>query len=533
MIPSSPNGLRGDSSALIHCILPYVISTCHRKISLRLKAGVSKSYIKSLVGIEDFKLNETLLLDNQPTRGEIDNDRQFLIDYVLGGLKMHALKFPELVKQAELARDNKNFQLYSAGTCIEFHLLFKDILQNFGTALRELGTARPVKQAPMPASAQVNKLVHRIIAYEYALQRLAQGFGLKMHLQTIMDLLQQALANLGNEGTQTTQTEDDDWDDELNSVHPSTMSEGIEIPLWRKFLDWLKLIIAHFDAVDILIQYVTSPHFTHNGISIQFMTSPPTGPELLPWRRLFKDRNLFPIVTLPVRSQDGRVTARPKANSSASNEEILGFIEKALKTVSAAAEAAAAWRGGNIPETIAHFKRIENSNLPGWTRIATTNLLRLRNIAQDAQGNDPVVDEYITADIALLCSSTQFFNCLDDGKSFKGAVHCEACLASLLAPSAPVISEALSTQLQVSYISYPFSPPNLLIHRKGSWAGHRHIETKLPRVPAVAFSTQPPGICCERVTQHCYGLLLAHVASKPCSGFNEPILRRSAEAGAG
>lgn len=129
-----------DPTALTQCILPYVISTCHRKICRRLKATTSQLYIKALNAVEIIEPSNRLLMNDRPSARELDNDCQFLLDYVLAGTKMHPdnVEILELTKQANQARSNKPFKLYSKETYVEFHLIFKYILTGFDTALRDL-----------------------------------------------------------------------------------------------------------------------------------------------------------------------------------------------------------------------------------------------------------------------------------------------------------------------------------------------------------------------------------------------------------
>ena len=122
---STPKGPMTDPTVLTHCILPYVISSCHRKMLRRFNATTSQLYIKALDKIGNFEPDNYLLMNAQPTPNEIDSDRQFLLDYVLAGTKMHPIKIPELTKQANLAYNNKPFKLFNRSTCLEFHEVLK------------------------------------------------------------------------------------------------------------------------------------------------------------------------------------------------------------------------------------------------------------------------------------------------------------------------------------------------------------------------------------------------------------------------
>lgn len=449
-----------DPTALTQCILPYVISTCHRKICRRLKATTSQLYIKALNAVEIIEPSNRLLMNDRPSARELDNDCQFLLDYVLAGTKMHPdnVKIPELTKQANQARSNKPFKLYSKETYVEFHLIFKYILTGFDTALRDLqsDSTRSTKGLPTPASPKVNKLIYTVVGFGYALQALSQGSGFKVYLQSMSALLQQALDQLEDEPAPTTQTEDDDdLADELDSVHSSVESAGVEIPLWQRFLNWIQVVVNHFDAVDILIKYVTSPYFSHSGISLQFLSPPPTGPRLLPWQELFTKPNLFPTITLPDRHQKDQAKGKGKAmpHANVNNEEIFQFIKAALKDVAVLDQLEDAWPD-NTKATALNLQALTTSKLPGWAPVATANLTRLKEVVRSTLGTDPVVG-LIDQDIRKLRASAYFFEGLEDKNSFDGALHCEGCLAAILSPSGGV-DEGLSMQFQVSCISHLF-----------------------------------------------------------------------------
>ena len=133
------------------------------------------------------------------------------------------------------------------------------------------------------------------------------------------------------------------------------------------------------------------------------------------------------------------------------NEEILQFIDTALQYLSAPDDARNAWNNGEVATTIKHFKRIQKSNIPGWMSCATTNLERLNEITGNTDLDDPKFIP-IDTDLGLLCNSRQFFQCLNDGKIFNGAVHCESVLAGILDPRIRKTNPKFWSQTQVGFI---------------------------------------------------------------------------------
>jgi hypothetical protein len=78
-------------------------------------------------------------------------------------------------------------------------------------------------------------------------------------------------------------------------VAPQDPSTNLLAPLWRSYLEWLRIILAHFDAVEDLTEYVTSTNFHYTGFSIKILFAPHI-PETTPLSlsTLFKDRHLLP-----------------------------------------------------------------------------------------------------------------------------------------------------------------------------------------------------------------------------------------------
>src|SRR6267143_958257 len=139
------------------------------------------------------------------------------------------------------------------------------------------------------------------------------------------------------------------------------------MPLWMSYVDWLRLMIAHFDAVDILVGYVTAPEFQHNTISTQILVAPPVDQSLLPWRELFTDSTLFPTKT--VCDASGK-----------DNAVILEFLNKALEPSSKAKAVKTFWRKQDLKNTIKNLEKVKSSDLPGWEECATNLIVKLEGL---------------------------------------------------------------------------------------------------------------------------------------------------------
>ena len=88
-----------------------------------------------------------------------------------------------------------------------------------------------------------------------------------MHLKNNAPLLRSL--NLSNKVTMPMPVPDEEQeepDKELKAVQPFVQVDGIKTPLWQSYVDWFQLMVAHFDAADILITYIKGPSFIHHTI---------------------------------------------------------------------------------------------------------------------------------------------------------------------------------------------------------------------------------------------------------------------------
>jgi hypothetical protein len=443
--PSTSDGPKGNPSSLSKRLLRYVIATCYRKMIRRLgHRTLSQPYIQSLKQVTTFQFDESKL--DQASEGETANDRLFLLQFVLTGAWRPCTKFPKLIEQAKVAEDGKTFQLYTKDTCAEFHELLIELLLCFETSLNELAKARGDPKVPTQGSEEFKQKVGLVLFCGCALQQLAKGAALRAHLKTIAPLLKswhlRARTLIPAPGE-----EQEELDDGLKAVQPFTSIEGIETPLWTSYIDWLRLMLAHFDAVGILVGYVTGPNFQHNTISIQILVTAPVDQHLLPWRELFTDSTLFPTETVwdPLSA---------KADAGISNISILEFLNNALEPFTTVNAVKTLWSKKELKLTIKNLENLKSSNFLGWGECATKLLVKLKGLDGLPELDSNLFHE-ISDDIQSLWESARFFASLGDAQDFSGTLHSEACLTSLL-DKTTTVSRGILMQMKVGYVSNLF-----------------------------------------------------------------------------
>jgi hypothetical protein len=79
----------------------------------------------------------------------------------------------------------------------------------------------------------------------------------------------------------------------LNRVQPCVIRDNVLLPLWRSYLDWLRLMVVHLDAIAILTGYVSGQEFRYNDISIKILLPPHVGSSILSWSEFLNSKH-FP-----------------------------------------------------------------------------------------------------------------------------------------------------------------------------------------------------------------------------------------------
>lgn len=421
-------------------LLKFVIATCYPKMIRRLgNKTLSQPYITSL---EQVKL-KAVSFDNsqgmEASEEEIENDRLFLVRFLLPAIKKDwiASPTPKILHQAKLAENGDPFHLYTDDTCMEFHQLLIDLLRQFETSLANLsksrkGTEVPTK-VPTEGSADFKKNLTLVFLKGYGLQKIAKGAALRMHLKNISFLLNGHRGHHFNRQTSVLKARiegeneelEAESDEELEAVQPSVIAaEGLPIPLWKSYRDWLKLMVVHFDAVEILAKYVTGTQSNFSAISIKILVSPPVDKTMLPWKELFADPTLFPTKN----AQDPCCTK--------TNDQIIDFFSNVTKSnptesLKYATAAKDWWGEHDVESTIEQITSLKNSTLPGFRDFADKLHEKLRGWT--TQSPETLTND-ITNSIQSLCDNAFIFHSFiqKGGEKFTGTLHCEACLASLL-----------------------------------------------------------------------------------------------------
>jgi hypothetical protein len=442
-------------------MLHYVVATSYMKMNNRMQKGPSIAYLNTLIAISTDNLDPVARSTDQSNARK---DRNFLI-YLSKFQEDWRSKFPKLYKlgtEVKLAQSPEGFELYSDDTRGEFHELFIMCLRGFANGLRELVKIRhPAKASKQSEDAKHNvgkrfeDYTSSVARHGRCLSKLARTHALQLHLRAILprhpepSLASPSIPTPELDGDQTVPGEEDE-------IEPLVIDTDMP-PHMKPYRDWLKLIIAEFDAADILIQRfifkpnVVGPEQKQGTISIKIVTPSSTNGAALPWKGLFQSSSYI-LDTL---------------GGGINNEQLLQFltnIESALPEASGwLTRFRESWKSHDVKKMQKMFKEQERQvpmtryneemQRPGehlwrlWLQAPDQPLLLLPDWV-------PILDELsvaftawkhfrsdaLEADIQgylkSLGESTKFFRKIahtNRADGFDGRIHCEACLASLVA----------------------------------------------------------------------------------------------------
>lgn len=429
-------------------LLSYVISTCYKKIHRRLTHSLSKSYRDSLCKVTSFKFSEPSSDQSEETTGRKDSDDALFSLFDMLPLQS---KFPELNKQAALIKAGKPYALYTQHTYLEFHKLVCELLESFTTAVAQLLASRGKSADPTQGSKTCKDSLNLAVAFGYALLQLVSGSGSQRYFQNIASVLddhRRVELSRVVEGDEM----EEEHDDDLRRLQQVVNDQPPE-PLWKSYRDWLRLILAHFDAVETLANCVTSPQFSGKAIYMKILVTPNVDTHMLPWRDLFAKQ------VFPEHSVGDKLTT---------NDNLLQFL---LEVISSGPDEAATFVKGlriyvrkiNTADDgtaidMASFvcsKPWPDHQLPGWKQGRTAimdDFKKLANCSTPAEFQSCISN--INGTFDSLLDTIKFFKSLERVDKFKGSLHCEACLVALLKFSPNSTSSSYPTQFQVTCVIF-------------------------------------------------------------------------------
>jgi hypothetical protein len=347
-----------------------------------------------------------------------ENDWNFFVKFlpVIHDPESFKTANPELAKvmsqirRFETSDERQKCQLYSKTTFREFHKVFLAVLHHFDAELKKL------EESP---NAWKPRLVEKVLFTVHGLQNLCNGSALKLHLRNIEGILNDPpRANEQSrecENFNEHNADPDERDEDLEAIHPSAWAQAKEQPArWKSYRKWLKIMLVHFDAMDVLGSHASGQYFPHDDIKVRVLVPRrrEEDSKLLQWKDLFGNPALFPEV-----------------GSNPTNADISSFLGTSFTQgdLRWARNVQIAWVSTRKSQDWASVRAKINdwngSQLGGWE-----DCVRRLTEALDDDRHD-----LFTTIIDSLVAAGRLLNKINsDALKFSGTLHCEACLASYL-----------------------------------------------------------------------------------------------------
>jgi hypothetical protein len=268
------------------------------------------------------------------------------------------------------------------------------------------------------------------------LRLLSRSAAIESHMRAIEPSLRKLQAQVVTKRDD----EQEEPDTELQSVQPSTHRGDQTLPLWMSYLEWLMLMVVHFDAVEIIHGFTSTPTFRdhYQGVSITIASPPYVTKQQLPWEQLLRSTH-FPSPT------SGEIC----------NEDIIGFLKEGLKKTpvmhTVKKDLGKLLEGDSLE--LAKFqkivKKLQRKDFVGDTEIA--GIIAEANFAEqnwNLRESRKLVGDIINTLELILTPNLEFFGKLRKTASFEGLEHCEALLATLISLGRTSASQSVHPSLR-------------------------------------------------------------------------------------
>ena len=584
-------------------LFKYLVAVSCRKTDQRIKSTHSRTYWNALcdVDLNSFTFNSEE--SNQPPPGlNLDSERQATIkagitsdyDFLVlltelnhpsrldpdGASKYFSTQTPNMLQKAQhMISTGQRYSFYDETTWREFHEFLLDLLKRFKVNMSTLSELRGLDfRSPGGADAtNFQNTVNTGRVLGYMLTRLARGRAFQQHIANIGPLLAEFLTQFATPPTvaethstpeptsipvfdDDTEMEDDEsppiFDEETKGMKViDEINEDIEpaerIPLEEKgslvkaFLSWFRLMVGPLDGAEIITEFVNDPRFPFTGISITMVTPPKTTTEVLPWRRLFNDGNLFPQSD-PLKPLNGVTNSAIEAFMSQEIEKaefstgfyklsrqaqrlwyemkelnrVIPVLEKIKKLKFPKDKDSNIVNINSIITSITKFQKAALDKIKETKKAKWVSPVSLLPSVMDLEAEDPetLVEpallepvpeptwKSIATSIDCLCidhpvppPSSSFFINFAKEDSFGGAMHCEVFMATLIDNAAHpgTYHPEWNLQEKTMKVSTPFlyfccSLYQYCIMCTGLWKRHWGLKVLLPRLfllPSLSSST--------------------------------------------
>ncbi len=435
--------------------MEYTIAMGHQKISRRFKHNWSETYFKCLQETKGFTFNCTQEPEGAPgDQHKSDHDFMTVIASICKDHPDWALPrlIPKLIAMSSaLPIRGSPLSIYTSETYMEFHSFLCLLLRQFRSLLEDLQNLKK----PQPGWPDIRQLVGKIFALGYALWKMASSYAFEVHMRNIEHLLidPRSLSSRSSSNLASVSDEEVEWDEEIEASLPSIVDDP-PTPLRKAYRSWVLQLVIPFKAASILQQFIRSPNFDRKPISFEIVTGERVGSEFIPLDEYFKSE-YFPgdaatkelIANFVAEALSLKKQYKYAVQALETWDKILAanlretrrqFYDKIINLLTDAVNADPQQRHSSFLQDIKtslHEWTMQNNNVKHLVRSTTSTYQDHR---EKYLNKDELADEIgqkLRGMVEFLREElVQYGAVADIQAKFRGALHCEASLASLLDP---------------------------------------------------------------------------------------------------
>jgi hypothetical protein len=424
--------------SLLSRFMKYVIAASHPKIRRRSETPSSKEYWQCFTSVEpESRLDAAQAYSKRKIlQIELENDRNFLI--ILGKGKIvpdYEVQFPNIANVLKelpnpkgktspdvIAHSTTTFELFNATTCKEYHHLFTNLMGQYRTLVDNIATL--VKEVK---SFEV--ILDDAVKTGHALLTMVKGRAFYLYLSANASKLSKCLSK----GSQIESEERDAEDEAGTTLWDPVEADTATTALWKPFKSWVMLMLVQLDAADALCAFSRQVELSNAQIDVKLVYSSLVADSTIPLEDLLTQTKYIPEAPI----------ADPKTNA-----KILDFIKTAntlKKHVGRIGHFKKPWDARRASEAKSFIQEVldetrkehEEDNKQGNAGVDPNKIISELSHQIIELLSRPVQDADILAKFAALEDQLKERQAMYDlpfteKPTFKGALHCEACLASIL-----------------------------------------------------------------------------------------------------
>jgi hypothetical protein len=408
-------------------------------------------------------------------RNELLNDHQFLNllqkrDTVVPD---YATKYPNIA--ANVLNDSLQFattsnsELFNAATCMEYHLLFKHLMTQYQNAVNKIDS---LAKGGAPFESELDFAV----ITGHMLLTMVKGRAFHLYLSTVAPILSRHLSEVRQIASDERDAEEreaderdaekhdaderdaderdaDERDAEEGDAEPGTTlwdpvkADAATVALWKPFKSWIMLMLVHLDAADALCSFVQQVELSRAEIDVKLVYSPLVSYNTIPLEELLQAGH--------IREPDG---------DEKTNAELLDFVKTAnvrKKQLKVLGSLQKKWDSRRVSEAKKFIKQVldqtakedaEDSDQRDGGVGPNKTISALSEQLIELLSQQPVDSESICAKFTDLAEELKEGQGLPftENPTFRGALHCEASLASILDKSTRGAIRARIDQLKMA-----------------------------------------------------------------------------------